>query len=306
MWLFSTSVYKSLINRWSLLKILQYTSVQCGCCDYQHAIQWVIITSMQYCKCASGWPERCVVNKTALINSCMYLNQGMAVDRILELVTRRTIFPEIRLQLYFLKENCDEHPDLSRRKLACSIFNTLEDLWSYLRVSTTKTRFGEETDRLLAKLGQPERRKQFSPFKLCISCPLRSSTDNHPAYGFYWAVRIFDPHQLPSLGHDIDECECEIKALESPSPELMEEWLIYTQFGQDSLPTLLEFSSFWASMAGRFPFFRILLQMPFGCLWLPLMWSEVSYNINIYWTRGGRAWLRKTLVASWCSTTMET
>ena len=32
--------------------------------------------------------------------------QGMAVERIIELVTHKTIYNEISMQLYFIKENC--------------------------------------------------------------------------------------------------------------------------------------------------------------------------------------------------------
>ena len=48
--------------------------------------------------------------------------------------------------------------------LACSVFNMMEDLRSYLLTGTTKEQFGEETDRLLAKLGQTERKKMVKSF----------------------------------------------------------------------------------------------------------------------------------------------
>ena len=58
--------------------------------------------------------------------------------------------------------------------------------------------------------------------------------DRHPAYSFYWVVSVFDPRQLPCLSHDIADYEDEIKALKEPSQELMDKWLIYTQFQSDT------------------------------------------------------------------------
>ena len=119
---------------------------------------------------------------------------GMAVERILELVTHKTIFPEICLQLYFLKENCHRlmtgltSLEAKETPLACTIYNLLEDLRSYLRASCTMTTFGTETDRLLAKLSEPERRKQIKLFQKVFSLSLKKfdgHLDNHPAYAYY-------------------------------------------------------------------------------------------------------------------------
>ena len=93
------------------------------------------------------------------------LGQGMTVDRIIELVTHRTIYPEISLQLYFLKENCQRLMNVltsleaKDTPLACSVFNTLEDLRLYLLAGTTKELFGVETDGRLANLRQTEKKK---------------------------------------------------------------------------------------------------------------------------------------------------
>ena len=91
--------------------------------------------------------------------------QGMAVERIIELVTHKTIYPEISLQLYFVKENCQRLMMVltsleAKGPLACTVYNTLEDLRSYLRAGTIKTSFGEETDRLLDKLPMEKKRAQ--------------------------------------------------------------------------------------------------------------------------------------------------
>ena len=91
----------------------------------------------------------------------------MAVERIIELVTHRTLYPEIQIQLHFIKENCYRlmycltSLEASNTPLGCSVFNTLEDLRSYLLAGVSKTQFGEETDRYLSRLGQSEKRKMI-------------------------------------------------------------------------------------------------------------------------------------------------
>ena len=112
------------------------------------------------------------------------------------MVTHKTIYPEIRLQLYFIKENCQrlmavltslEAKDVP---LACTVYNTLEDLRSYLRSGTTKTSFGEETDRLLQNLPLEQRRIHIKSFQAVFNLYLQKlevHIDNLPAYPYYKA-----------------------------------------------------------------------------------------------------------------------
>ena len=87
----------------------------------------------------------------------------MAVERIIELVTHRTLYPEIQTQLYFITENCYQlmycltSLEASNTPLACSVLNTLEDLCSYLLAGVPKTWFGEETDSIYRDLGSQKR-----------------------------------------------------------------------------------------------------------------------------------------------------
>lgn len=75
----------------------------------------------------------------------------MAVERITELVTHKTIYTEICLQLYFIKENYQRLMDVltslqaKETPLACTVYNLLEDLHSYLRTGVLKTSLGPET-----------------------------------------------------------------------------------------------------------------------------------------------------------------
>ena len=83
--------------------------------------------------------------------------QGMAVKRIIELVTHKKIYPELCLQLYFIKENCQRlmtvltSLEVKESPLACTVYNLI-DLRSYITAGTTKISFGPNTDRLLSKL----------------------------------------------------------------------------------------------------------------------------------------------------------
>ena len=161
----------------------------------------------------------------------------MAVERIVELVTHKTIYHEISLQLYFIKENC-------QRLIA--VLTSLE-------AKEAKSSFDTETDRLLAKYSAEQKRKQIKSFQNAIKLSLRKlevHLDAHPAYMYYKAVRVFDPRQLPTLAKDIGDY-CALKALQDPSAELLEEWLIYTQY-RDHLPDPLSISDFWEGMKTRF------------------------------------------------------
>ena len=95
----------------------------------------------------------------------------MAVEHIIELVSHKTIYPEITLQLYFIRENCQwlmtvltalEEKEIPQ---ACKAFNYLEDLMMYLRAGCEKTSFGTETDRLLFSLPEPDRKEQIKSFQ---------------------------------------------------------------------------------------------------------------------------------------------
>ena len=82
---------------------------------------------------------------------------GVAVERIIELVSHKTIYPEITLQLYFIKENCQQLMTVltaleeKKTPLVCKAFNYLEDLKMYLRACCEKTYFGTEIDWLNQK-----------------------------------------------------------------------------------------------------------------------------------------------------------
>ena len=115
----------------------------------------------------------------------------MAVERIIELVTHPVIYGEIMLQLYFLKgelPEIDECPDSTLSPgHSFGMFDMMEDLRSYLLTGTTKEQFGEVTDRLLAKLGQTERKKMVKSFHKVFQLSLNKldlHLRNLPAYDY--------------------------------------------------------------------------------------------------------------------------
>ena len=104
---------------------------------------------------------------------------GVAVQRVTKLVTHRTIYPEICLQLYFIKENCQRLmlvlTSLEEKQipLASKVFNILVDLKADLKFGQEKTTFGVERDRLISKLAESDRKKYVNLFR-CLPCHLKN------------------------------------------------------------------------------------------------------------------------------------
>lgn len=208
----------------------------------------------------------------------------MAVSRILELLTHKEIYPELLLQFNFITENCQRIAtnltslEKSSTPLACTVYNTLEDLKSYLEAGTTKTSFGPKTDAMLDKLSPSARRKAVKEFQSVFRLSLEKLAGHLasiPAYDHYQAIRIFDPRQLPCLGHDIGEYNKVLKQLADPSSELLEEWLIYTRY-KEPLGSL---ETFWDNMSDRFP---LLSKIATHYIWMPVTSVDVERSFSEY------------------------
>lgn len=202
--------------------------------------------------------------------------QGMAVECIIEFVTHKTIYPNICPQLYFDKENYQclmtvlTMLKAKQSPLACTVYNLLEDLQSYLKAGITKNNFGSETNRLLDKLPNEKKRKHFiiKSFQAVFDISLKkieSHLDSLLAYQYYKAALIFDPRQLSLLTHNIEEYTA-IKSLQDPSTELLEEWAIYVQY-HDDLPNQFSIAQFWEGMKDRFP---RLAAIAAYAIWMPV------------------------------------
>ena len=120
------------------------------------------------------------------------------------------------------------------------------------------------------------RENTLSRFRLSAS-KLEDHLGRHPTYAYYKAVRIFDPRQLPSLPRNVEDYSA-IKALQEPSPELLEEWLIYTQF-RDDLPSPLSIPNFWENMKFRFP---NLSAIALDAIWMPVASVDIEHSFSQY------------------------
>ena len=212
----------------------------------------------------------------------------MAVTRILELLAHKEIFPEIQLQLYFIAENCQRLAtvltslEASKTPLACTLYNTMEDLKTYLQAGTTKTSFGPKTDQILEELSVSSKRKAVKCFQEVFQLSFEKLNGHLlrlPAYQYYKSVRIFDPRQLPALDHDIQVYSNFLKQLANPSCELLEEWLIYTRYREEAVSSLAALQEFWDSMASRFP---LLCKIATESIWMPVTSVDVERSFSNY------------------------
>ena len=102
------------------------------------------------------------------------------------------------MHLNFIKENCYSLMTcltlLEEKKtpLACSLYNFIEDLKSYLSAGATKISFGVETDQRLSKWPQNERKKTIKSFQQAFDLArktLVNHLDKTPTFNLYKAVR---------------------------------------------------------------------------------------------------------------------
>ncbi|XP_031415012.1 uncharacterized protein LOC116218253 [Clupea harengus] len=123
-------------------------------------------------------------------------SQGIALKRIVELCGHKEIYPEILLQVHFITENCPRHVtnltslEATHDPLACTVYNTMEDLRAYLKAGTTTNSFVPESDRLLGKLKGQEKTKQRFPGLAAVAqdaiwMPVDASVDVERSFSQY-------------------------------------------------------------------------------------------------------------------------
>ena len=148
------------------------------------------------------------------------------------------------MHLNFIKENCYRlmtcltHLEEKKTPLACSIYNFMEDLNPILVQEQQKLVLVSKRISVCQNLPQNDERKKTIKFFQQVFDLARKKLVNHldhQAFDLYKAVRVFYPRQLPSVIHEISEYTT-ITSLNNPSPELLQEWLIYTQYSE-TLPT---------------------------------------------------------------------
>ena len=107
----------------------------------------------------------------------------MAVEHVIELVMYKTIYPEISLHLYFITESCQRLMmvltcfEVKGSPLACTVYNTLEDLRSYLRASPSRPVVGRKRIAYSINSRLRKRERISSHFKLFLVFPLENWKD---------------------------------------------------------------------------------------------------------------------------------
>ena len=88
----------------------------------------------------------------------------MAVQRILQLVTHKTIYPDDPPVAIFERKlsEIDDGTDISWEKTVSSCMQDIEDLKGYLKSGQEKVTFGAETDKLLSKFSEPDCQTVFA------------------------------------------------------------------------------------------------------------------------------------------------
>ena len=98
--------------------------------------------------------------------------------------------------------------------------------------------------------------------------------DEHSAWFYYKASCVFDPHQLPTVDHDIAQFE-DIPGLKILQLSFLRSVLrIYTPFQPSSIPTPKLLPAFWESMRDRFPLL--------AAIWMPVASVDVEYSFSQY------------------------
>ena len=70
-----------------------------------------------------------------------------------------------------------------------------------------------------------------------------------------------------------------IPGLEDPTPDTMEEWLIYMNLNPSEIPQPLNITKLWESMAGRFPNLSSIAK---EVIWMPVASVDVERSFSQY------------------------
>ena len=73
--------------------------------------------------------------------------------------------------------------------LVCTVYNLIEDLWSYLRGGISKSSLGVETDRLLAKYPAKQKRKHIKSFQTVFKLSPQKLEEHLPVLQSYVDIR---------------------------------------------------------------------------------------------------------------------
>ncbi|XP_072178106.1 uncharacterized protein [Diadema setosum] len=214
-------------------------------------------------------------------------SKGIAVETILELLTNKEIYQELQLIMNFITAHSSllvavlTSLEGTHNPLACTVFNTIEDVCSYLVAGTEKTSFGEATDKLLERKSKGDRDRITKTFRSVFQRAyekIDKHVQQHPALTFYKAARIFDPRQLGSISLDIGDYQ-RIPGLSNLEPAVVEEWSMYTRLKAKEIPVPLDLQRFWESMSSRYPH---LARIAKDAIWMPVSSVDVERSFSQY------------------------
>ena len=124
---------------------------------------------------------------------------------------------------------------------------------------------------MFVKIATKWEKKDYQVFSTGVWSCTEEIRESFQAFNLYKAVRVFNPLQLPSVTHEISEYTT-IASLNNPSPELLQEWLMYTQYSE-ILPTPFSLPDFWSSVKDRFP---LLAAIASEMIWMPVTSVEAE------------------------------
>ena len=218
-------------------------------------------------------------------------NQGVAVERVLEMLRDRKTFDQLQLFASFVAETgrrtvttlqALECTTKVTKPLAAMVFDFVEDFRRYLTSGCSAVSFGEQTDQQIAEYGDDDQIRILRCFNGVFEKQLEMfhvHWDDHPAKNHYRLARVFDPRKLPLVSKTIEDYTS-LFGLEAPDCDLLHEWLIYTQYKVDDVP-----QDFGFRKEMFFQHWPKWLGGQFGCPLGVFQWKFLSANINICWMR---------------------
>lgn len=218
-------------------------------------------------------------------------SEGMAIDRILEILQNKERYTYVEVCMNFIVENCQRTMTFltfvegTRKPLCPLVYTRLEDLRAYLDAGITKGSFGTATDRSLAKLSVTKHRETIKVFHAVFTSAQAMFTkhiDVHPAMSIYKAARIFHPPQIPTLPSK-DISDYEVVNIDGKSQEIMDEFLIYTNLPASEFQEVSvdELHQFWTSQKFRFAKLSSIAER---IIWFPVASVDVERSFSRYKT----------------------
>lgn len=158
----------------------------------------------------------------------------------------------------------------------------LQQLTSYIEMYRNSNDFGPSLENLIIQL-------RFSPqeFYTAFQAAFKAAHNkfamhipNHPGRPLFYACQVFDPkyiHNGDILRKNIRQYNA-IKEFINPSDELLREWGIYCELGNEFLGEI-ELDQYWLNKSTQLP---ILSNIALDYIWLPISSCTVERSFSMY------------------------